>query len=196
QVERNRLALRQAQEQQRVTAARLAQVLHLDATVELVPNETDLAPLSLIKTNMTLDGLVGQALVSRPELQQSKSLLTAARRSKEGAVYGPMVPSLGSQIFLGGMGGGRNSSMGNFGDTDEYFFGLTWRFGPGGLFDRSRIQAAESRMGIAQLTIEKVKDDVFRQVVEGHTRTRSLADQFEMAERALGTAEEGYKLSK
>ena len=49
------LGLRQAQEQQRIAAARLAQVLHLDAAVELVAQDAELAPLALIETNAALD---------------------------------------------------------------------------------------------------------------------------------------------
>src|SRR5439155_617217 len=67
QTERYQLALRQALEQQRVAAARLAQILHLDSSVELVPQDADLVPLTLVETNASLDALVQQAVRSRPE---------------------------------------------------------------------------------------------------------------------------------
>ncbi len=78
QTERYQTALRQALEQQRVAAARLAQILHLDSAVELVPQDTDLVPLTLVETNAPLDSLVQQALRSRPELKQSQALVSAA----------------------------------------------------------------------------------------------------------------------
>ena len=108
QTQRDQLARRQAAELQRVVAARLAQTLHLDPIVELAASEAKLVPLSLMTTNMTLDALVGEALASRPELKQSHSLVTAAREAKNGSVYGPLVPSLGAQAFVGGLGGGKN----------------------------------------------------------------------------------------
>jgi len=83
QTERYQLALRQALEQQRVAAARLAQVLHLDSAVELVPQDTDLVPLTLVGTNAPLDSLVQQALRSRPELKQKPSFSFCCARCKE-----------------------------------------------------------------------------------------------------------------
>src|SRR5207247_10944534 len=66
QTERYQLALRQALEQQRVAAARLAQILHLDSNVELAPQETDLVPLTLVDAQGPLDALVQQALRTGP----------------------------------------------------------------------------------------------------------------------------------
>src|SRR5206468_11193477 len=101
QAERNRLTLRQAQEQQRVAAARLAQVLHLDPAVELVAQDSELAPLSLVEPNAALDPLVQQALAARPELKQNQLLVSASREAKNGAAYGPLIPTLGAQPFRG-----------------------------------------------------------------------------------------------
>ena len=73
QKQRSELTLRQGMEQQRVVAARLAQVLHLDPSVELVAMDSDLAPLTLIETNAALDSLVQQSLRLRPELKESQN---------------------------------------------------------------------------------------------------------------------------
>src|SRR2546430_1310847 len=101
QTQRDQLALRQAAELQRVVAARLAQTLHLDPVVELAASDARLVPLSLVTTNRTLDALVREAHVSRPELRQIHSLVAAANDANNGAVYGPLVPSLGAQAVVG-----------------------------------------------------------------------------------------------
>src|SRR5947207_11962631 len=152
QTERYQIALRQALEHQRVSAARLAQILHLDSSVELVPQDTDLVPLALVETNAPLDSLVQQALSSRPEVKQSQALVAAAREAKNGAVYGPLIPSVGAQAFGGGLGGGKNDSTGNFGGSEDYFVGIGWRIGPGGLFDSGRVHASTSRLETARLS--------------------------------------------
>jgi len=46
-----RSALRQALEKQRLVAARLAEILHLDSGIELVPEAAELLPVTLIETN-------------------------------------------------------------------------------------------------------------------------------------------------
>ena len=73
QKKRSQLVLHQATEQQRITAARLAQVLHLDPSVELVAMDSELTPLALIETNTALDSFVHQALTQNaPNLNKTK----------------------------------------------------------------------------------------------------------------------------
>lgn len=196
QAERNRLALRQAKEQQRIAAARLAQVLRLDPAVELLPEDSGLAPLRLLKTNAALGSLVAQALASRPELKQSQSLASAARDAKNGVTYGPLIPSLGAQGFWGGLGGGRDGISDAVGGQQDYVVGASWRIGPGGLFDFGRVRSADARLKIARLSSDKMQDDITRQVVEAFTRWQSLADQLDTAKRALAAAEEGLLLAQ
>lgn len=196
QAERNRLTLRQAQEQQRIGAARLAQVLRLDPTAELMAQDSDLVTLRLIETNAALDTLVQQALALRPELRQRQSMTAAAREAKNGATYGPLIPSLGAQGFWGGLGGGRAGGPDTFGGQQDYLVGASWRIGPGGLFDFGRVRSAESRLKVAELNSEKQRDEATRQVVEAFTRWQSLADQLVAAQRALTAAEEGLRLAQ
>src|SRR4051812_29149277 len=196
QAERDLLTLRQSQEQTRIAAARLAEVLHLDPALELSPSEQDLVPLSLVKTNATLEALVGQALASRPELKQSRSLTEAARESRRGASYGPLIPTLGAQVFAGGLGGGRDSSPSTFGASEDYQFTLAWRLGPGGLFDAGRIHASEARLQIARLSETKLRDELSRQVIESLTRVHSLNDQLVTAQRAVHDSEETVRLTE
>jgi len=196
QTERYQIALRQALEQQRVAAARLAQLLHLESSIELVPRQSDLVPLMLLETNAALDSLVQQALNFRPELKRSEALVSAAREGKHGATYGPLIPSAGAEIFGGGLGGGKNGSTGDFGATQDYFVGLAWRFGPGGLLDFGRIHANQARLQTAELNSEKLRDEITRQVVESHTRVQSLFDQLGTGKQNLATAAETLRLTR
>ena len=196
QTERYQITLRLALEQQRVAAARLAQILHLDASVDLVPHDTDLVPLALVETNASLDSLVQRAVRSRPEPMQSQALESAAREAKNGAVYGPLIPSIGAQASAGGLGGGKNDSTGNFGRSEDYFVGLGWRIGSGGLFDAGRVRASKARLESARLSGAKVRDEIARQVVESHARAHSLQDQLATTKQNLATASETLRLTR
>ncbi len=196
QAERNQLAVQQAREQQRVAAARLAQLLRLDPAVDLFPADNELLPMTLTATNAALDSLVAQALATRPELKQGESLTAAAKKSRDAATVGPLIPSLGAQAFFGGLGGGRNNDTGNFGGTESVALTLGWRLGPGGLFDSAREKSADARLAATSLAADKVKDEVIRQVVESHTRIHSLAAQLATLKRALATAEEAFRLTR
>jgi len=188
--------LRQALEKQRLAAARLAEILHLDSSIELVPDAAELLPLSLVETNAPLDSLVKAGLKSRPELKESHSLVSAARDGKNGAVYGPLIPSVGGQAFLGGLGGGKNSSTDHFGSSEDYSLAVGWRIGPGGLFDLGRSRAAEARLETVKLFGAKLEDTITREVVDSHTRVHSLLDQLGTARQTLQTASETLRLTR
>lgn len=195
QADKNRLALRQTQEQVAVVAARLVRTLHLDAKVELVAPGDDLMPLTLVATNAALNALVAQARVARPEVKQSRAQVAAARKVRDGAKYGPLVPSLGAQVFAGGLGGGIDGGPGRFGESEDYQFTLGWRIGPGGLFDHGRVRAGEAKLRVAQLTDAKLSDEIAREVVESQARLRSLSDQLGTAGHAAQAADEALRLA-
>lgn len=196
QAQRNQLLLRQMQEQQRIAAARLAQTLHLNATVELIAQETELVPLSLVDTNAALESLVQKALARHPDLKQNEALFAAASGARNGVIYGPLIPAIGAQAFFGSLGGGTDGSTGDFGESEDYLATLSWHIGPGGLFDSSRIHATNARLHTAKLLQKKAVDEVVRQVVDTTTRLRSLSDQIETTRQSLALAEETLRLSR
>ena len=196
QRQRDEIALQQAEEKVRLAAARLAQILHLDPVVELRPHESQLLPLSLISAMMPAGTLVEQAMAARPEAKENAALVVAARVAKNGAVYGPLIPSLGGQAFIGGLGGGKDSQTGNFGESEEYVGLLNWRIGPGGLFDFGEIHAQQARLRAARLTEEKVRNEIAQQVVTGRVRLLSAADQLATARQSLSDAQENLRLDQ
>jgi outer membrane protein TolC len=195
QSEKNRLTLRQAQEQERVAAVRLAQVLRLDPAIDLQASDKELLPLQLTPADASLDALITRA-ASRPEFKQSRALIEAAKSTKAAATYGPLIPSLGAQIFVGGLGGGADGSRHHFAESEDYAVTLGWRIGPGGLFDRGRMRAAEARLTIAELTGDKLHDEITKQVTESVTRVQSQADQLKLAQRSIDAAQETLQLSQ
>jgi outer membrane protein TolC len=196
QSERFEIFLRQALERQRVAASDLALVLHLDSQVELIPQDTLLVPITLFETNSSMHTLVEQALRTRPELKQSQALASAARAAKNGAVYGPLIPSVGAQAFGGGLGGGPDGGPSNFGAEGDYLLGVMWRIGPGGLFDSGRVHAGRARLAEARLGEAKLKDTITSQVVVSLARVQSLWAQIALARQNLATASETLRLTR
>ncbi len=195
QADRNKLALRQAEEESAAAAARLSSALHLDFKIILATPVNDLVPLALVATNTALDSLVSQALAARPEVKQSHAQIEAARKLKDGAKYGPLVPALGAQVFAGGLGGGIDGGPGRFGESEDYQLTLGWKIGPGGLFDRGRIRASEARLKISQIEDVKTSDKITREVVESQNRMLSLSDQLSTVRHTVQASEEALRLA-
>jgi len=186
QEQKFQLILEQARAHQRIAAAWLSQILNLDPAIELVPDQTNLTPISFFDEKETLGSLVGKALAFRPELLKANAQVQAARTTKSGAVYGPAIPTLGMATFWGGLGGGvGNAGANNFNNSTDYFVGISWKIGPGGLFDKGRIDKASAQVKESELENKKYRNEVIRQVVDAHTRMLSLSSQISTAQKAL-----------
>jgi outer membrane protein TolC len=196
QQQRDEIALRRAEENVRLASAKLVQILHLDPIVELMPRDASVVPLSIVSAKKSLGDLVSQALAARPETQQSAALLRAAQHAKDGSIYGPLIPSVGGEAFFGGLGGGMNSETGHFGESEDYVALLTWRIGPGGLFDFGNIHARQARLRNAAFTADKVIDQVANEVITSQARVQSLADQIATAKQSLSDAEQALRLGQ
>src|SRR5437660_1554790 len=194
--QRDEIALRRAEENARLASAKLVQILHLDPTVELMPRDASVVPLSIISAKEPLGDLVSQALATRPETQQGAAFLSAAQHAKNGTIYGPLIPAVGGQAFFGGLGGGKDSDTGRFGESEDYVALLNWRIGPGGLFDFGNIHAQQARVRGAALTTDKVIDQVANEVITNRTRVQSLADQIATAKESLSDAAEALRLAQ
>jgi outer membrane protein TolC len=196
--QRSELNLSRLRADQRIAAARLAELLHLDPAVELMPAETDLTPLTLVAVTDDIATLISHALAARPELDEATARVAAAGTAQRGATRAPLVPSIGAQASFGGLGGGPGSTSPghDFDTSNDYAFGLSWRIGPGGLFDRNREREASARLRESELDLEKTRDSVRRQVVEQHARLRSLTEQIELARKTLEAADDTARLSR
>lgn len=188
QRERNEATVLAARQDARVASARLAQLLRLPPSDELLPNLTEFVPTRLVSTNLALDALVASALTSRPELRHADALVNAAKTRRSGVTRGPWLPTVGAQAALGGLAGGRNGEFGNADDFQEVGVGVSWRIGPGGIGDRSLVRTANARIREAELEREQLRDDIVREVVELRTKTETAAGQVEIANRAAATA--------
>ncbi len=196
--ERAELASMRSRTEQRVAAARLAEVLRLDPTIELVPVDSDLAPLSVATAGDDVGSLISRALAARPELDETAARLEAARAVRRGATVAPLVPTVAAQAVVGGLGGGPAGSTltRSFDRSTDYSLGLSWRVGPGGLFDRNRQREAAARERQSELEVERLRDVIRRQVVEQHAQLRSLGAQIESARKFLEAADQTARLSR
>jgi outer membrane protein TolC len=196
QTQRLQVDLTRAKQQQRLASARLAQTLHLDPLLELAPADREPQPLALADLSASPKQLMQNALQNRPELARSGALIHAAEQARRGALYGPLIPTLGGQAFIGEFDGGPGDINANGGPRRDYSVGLSWRIGPGGLLDWGRIKATSVRVTTAEITDEKLRDEIERQVVEGYTRVQSLFEQMRVARLNLTAAEETLRLTR
>ena len=196
QTEKFRLLLKQAEVQRKLASVRLAEVLRLNLAEELSPSQSELAPLTLVDTNQAISGLLQEAFSNRPEIKQSRAFVSAAEETKNAAVRGVWIPTLSAQAFAGGLGGGKDEATGNFSDTADFAATLSWKVGPGGILDSSRVDITKSRLKTAELASEKVRQEIEKEVVDAAVQTESLREQMKSAQRVLQAAEKNLQLNQ
>ena len=195
QITRLELRLSQAKERRRHEGTRLAQLLALRPTIELLPVDDRPLPLQFTKRDLTLDEHVQSALAKRPELAGLAALTSAAQHADDGASYAPLYPILDAQYFAGGQGGSMSSSRAGFANSAVTSVSLGWKIGAGGLFDTSRQNLARARLTQSQLNEKKMSDEVVRQVVDAYTSVQLLTQQVSLAAEGIRTGEQGVKLA-
>ncbi len=191
----SRVTLRGAKAQVRAAAATLATVLRLDPSVMLSPAERLGAPPTLGQLETPRPRLIETAMQLRPELKASAAAVVAAERQRTAAKYGPFIPSLGARVIYGQSRGGQNGALDAYQPTHDYAVGLSWQFGPGGIFDFSRTEAADSRLDRRQLGAEKLRQSITAQVVTALTSAEAARDQMLIARQGVELAVRSLTLS-
>jgi outer membrane protein TolC len=195
QVSRAQLEVRRGVEQRDLAAAGLAEGLRLAPETPLRPAKADLVPVTLLSA-AGVEALIEQAQAKRPEILAAEAVTSAATLEEKRSRIAPLVPSVQANYMGGGLGGGFDRDWGNFGGQQDFFVGLGWKIGPGGLFDRQRKRVAEAEKQGALLQAAKWKAAVGREVVEAMARVRSAKDQIDITDEAVATATEMVKLAR
>jgi outer membrane protein TolC len=172
----------------RLASIRLAQLLRLPPEQPLHPVLDEFVPLVLVVTNQPLDTLVASALTRRPEMRRAQAMIAGARAQYDGAVKGPWLPTLGAQVGVGLLAGGQNNQFGNGDDFQDYWAGLSWRIGPGGIGDRARRRTTSSQVKIAEMEWEQTKESVTAELVELRSRAEFALEQVALTTRNLASA--------
>lgn len=195
QLTRTRLAYQKSIDARRVAAAHLAQTLRLNITGELRATDQHPAPLALSPGSNNLSDLVNLAVQHRPEITEAEALGSAAQENYNAARYAPLYPTLTAQVFGGGLGGSTSSSQTSFGRSTDTLVALTWKIGPGGIFDSTRERAAQAAEAQTRLGQERVRESITREVVEALSSVQVLQVQLQDAAKGVKATQEGLQLA-
>lgn len=182
-----------AEEGVQVASARLAQLLHIDPSVELLPTETTVAPLSLTNTNGSLQELVATGLSHRPEICEQRQLVAEACARLKREKQAPLLPSVLLGLSYGGFGGGPGDNFKqptNRLDADAIAF---WEVRNLGLGEKAARDEANSRVNQARWREIATLDRIAREVVESHTQVTARQRQLTVAEEGVQAATSSFE---
>jgi outer membrane protein TolC len=135
-----------------MASARLAQLLLLDPTVDLLPGDQTVVPIMLVPATGPLDDLIAVALMQRPELAEDRALISQALARWRQARFGPLIPSL-QAFYYGGSFVGGNPQLNTAGGREDFLGQLAWEFKNAGLGNlyQSRERRAEYNASLLRL---------------------------------------------
>ncbi len=175
-----------------VASARLAQLLSLDPTLPLAPQEPAVVPLELMPPDDAIQGLVALGLGNRPEVRESDALVGEAVRRLQRERFAPLLPSVLLGVSYGGFGAGVGGDIERYSDRFDADAALWWEVRNLGLGERAAKDQMQAQIDQAQLRQVAILDQIAREVVEAHTQLTSRKRQIEVAESAVKVARSSY----
>jgi outer membrane protein TolC len=179
-----------------VVSARLAQLLLLEATADLVPGDIAVLPIELTSVTPQINELVAVGLMNRPELSESRSQTAAALEAWRQDKSRPLFPNLGMAYYGAEFGGGM-PGIHDYNSRGDFLFQASWQLRNAGLGNLYQTRAARSRLEQTSLHVTEVSAQVAADVAAAVKLVRARQRSLDHAQEAVGQAEEMWtRLSK
>lgn len=195
---RTELSVRQndvwrADEGVKVANVRLAQLLHIDPTVTLLPNETTVVPLAMHAATDNLQELVASGLSQRPEICEQRLLVEEACERLRREKNAPLLPSVLLGLSYGGLGGGTGDDFAAPRDRFDADAVAYWEVRNLGWGESAARKEARSRVQQAQWRELATLDRIAREVAEAHAQVESRRRQLAVAETGVAAATSSFE---
>lgn len=177
-------------------SARLCQLLNLDPSTRLQPVDAWVVPSPVVPDPVPLCELIAIALTQRPELGERREAVQEAFLFLRGAKLLPFSPNVIVGYSSGAFGGGSNladTQFGHFKGRQDFDTVVYWTIRNLGVGNAAQIRLADSRLRVNNYRQLEVLDRVRAEVAIAHARTHARYAQISAAERAVKTAETGFK---
>ena len=175
-----------------VAAARLAQVISLYSGAEVRPIETAVTPIDLVSTETAPRESLATALSNRPELKESRDLVSIACERLRREKYAPLVPSVLLGASYSGFGGGNGDTVADFNDRTDFDAIAVWQVRNLGFGEQAARDSASARLQQARFREVQVMDQVAREVTEAQARVQARRNRITVAQSGIQSARGSY----
>jgi outer membrane protein TolC len=167
--------------------------LSLDPGVPIVPLEPSVVAVELVSCEGPLQELIATALSNRPELLESRYLVSEAVQRYRRERYAPFIPSVVLGISNSTFGGGTGSELNDWGDRFDFDASAWWEIRNLGLGDRAQRNVAATRQQQVAWQQVQTMDLVAREVIEAQAQVTARRRQIGVAESAIVAAGNSYR---
>jgi outer membrane protein TolC len=182
-----------AEEAIKVASARLNEYLHVGPTATPLPQEPTVVPIELVPPATSAGDLLALGLSNRPELAESQHLVGEAVHRYRREKYAPLLPSAYLGVSYGGFGGGKGSTVDDFGDRFDFDAVAYWELRNFGFGERAARDEARARYQQARLQSIETMDQVAREILEADAQVDARQTEMPVAESAIQAATDSYR---
>lgn len=177
-------------------SARLAKLLLLNPTVWLVPQTTELVPITLVNPEIPLEELVTMAIQHRPDLAASREILSAAWERVRKAQKDPLLPKVQVVDQGGVFGGGKNADLQDFSGRNAVTALLYWELKNLGFGNRYEIRERQAGVDQAHFLVAETQARMSSEVVEAAQMATAKFDGLSLSEQAVNEANDLYRINQ
>jgi outer membrane protein TolC len=171
-----------------LASARLAQLLLLEPTADLVPADAQVLPIELVPADAPLDELVGVGLMNRPELAESRALVAATLSRWREERLRPLIPSV-QMAYYGAQFGGGTPALHDYGWRNDFLVQASWELRSAGLGNLFSARASRAQYNEANLHVTEVQAMVAADVTVAAKVVRARERELLNAQEAVRQAE-------
>jgi outer membrane protein TolC len=190
-----RSAVAQTAEEVDVARARLVELLHMGPTTVVMPQETAIVPVELVDPQRAVGELLPVGLSNRPELAEAHNLVCEAVNRYRRERMSPLLPSALLATSYSAFGGGEGDTLDDFGDRFDLDAVTYWEIRNLGFGERAARRAARAELQQTESQQVMRMDQVAREVIQAHAEVQARRGQIALAERAVQSAGDSYRLN-
>jgi outer membrane protein TolC len=169
----------------------LSLTLHLDSSVTLVPQATQLTLVDLVRNDLQLDELLELAARYRPDLESVRAMVEAIAAKTDATWWGGFGPLLGAVYQFGGITADDGDKSFAFKDQQRFSAGTGWRWSLSSFGDLKVAQAFEQQ---ALIEADRRLDEVRAQVVRTLQGSNMYRELISKSRKQLTATEEANRL--
>jgi outer membrane protein TolC len=173
--------------------ARLAELLLLDPSADLLPADQTVVPIALAPTDGPIDDLIAVALMNRPELAESRALIAAALARWRQAKYRPLIPTLQAFSYYGSYIAG-HPTLDTAGGRTDVTAQLSWELRNLGFGDLYAARERRAQYNQANFQAVQVQSRVGAEVSAAVKIVRQRERALREAQIAVRSAEEMWRI--
>ena len=169
----------------------LSLTLHLNSSVTLVPQATQLSLIDLVRNDIELDKLLELAVRYRPDLKSVRTMVEAIQAKTHATWWGGFGPALGVIYQFGGIKSDDGDKSFAFKDQQRFSAGAGSQWS---LSSFGAVNSAKAFERSALIEANRQLDEVMAQVVRFTQDSKMYRELISKSHQQLTAAEQAYRL--